>query len=128
MTSWRARDRWPGQRRCAQVAAGLLEEDQSAAQALVDRTTLAQARGGACVGTGLAAMQVLLDAIEMGDLAQDPFAALRGLLARFEEVAACVGPASRQGNLPRVVLEEAPVGHVGIALEGALEVSPRSHS
>ena len=60
-----------------QIVAGLLGEDQSTVQALVDRTTLTQAHGGAYVGTCPAATQVLLDATEMGDLAQDPSETLR---------------------------------------------------
>ena len=82
-------------------------------QALADGTTLAHAHSGAFVWTCLAAAQVLLDAVEMSDLAQDPSATLRGLLARLVEVASCVGPASRQGNIALVFFDKAPVGHVG---------------
>jgi hypothetical protein len=70
-----------------QITAGLLEEDQSTMQALVDRTTLAAAHGVAFSWTGLSAAQVLLDAVEMSDLAQEPSATLRGLFARLVEVA-----------------------------------------
>lgn len=105
-----------------QVAAGLFEEDQSAVQALADRTTLADAHSGAFPWTCPAASQILLDAIEMADLTQDPSATLRGLLARFVEVASHVGPASCQGDIAVVFFDEAPVGHVSIALKGALEV------
>jgi hypothetical protein len=41
--------------------------------------------------TGLAAAQVLLDAVEMSDLTQDPSATLRGLLARLVKVASRMG-------------------------------------
>ena len=105
-----------------QIAAGLFEEDQSAVQALVDRTTLAHAHSGPFPWTCLTAAQVLLDAVEMSDLAQDPSATLRSLFTRLVEVASHVGPASRQGDLARVVSNKAPVGHVGVALQGALEV------
>jgi hypothetical protein len=52
-----------------QIAARLFEEDQSAVQVLADRTTLAQAHSGPFRWTCLAAAQVLLDAVEMSDLA-----------------------------------------------------------
>ena len=58
----------------------------------------------------------------MPDLTQDPSTTLRGLLARLVEVASRVGPASRQGDLVFVSFDKAPVGHIGIALQGALEV------
>ena len=77
-----------------QIAGGLFEENQSAVQALADRTTLAQAHRGAFSWTCPAVAQVLLDAVEMSDLAQDPSAALRSLLAGLVEVASCVGPSS----------------------------------
>ena len=58
----------------------------------------------------------------MPDLAQDPSTTLRCLLARLVEVASRVGPASRQGDIVFVFFDKAPVGHVSIALKGALEV------
>ena len=105
-----------------QIAAGLFEEDQSAVQTLANWTTLAHAHSGAFPWTRPAAAQVLLDAIEMSDLTQDPSTTLRCLLARFVEVASRVGPASGQGNFAFVFSDKAPVGHVSIALQGALEV------
>ena len=66
--------------------------------------------------------KVLLDTVKMADLAQDPSATLRSLLARFVEVASRVGPASRQGDIAFMFFDKAPVGHVSIALKGALEV------
>ena len=105
-----------------QIAARLFEEDQSAVQTLADRTTLAHAHSGAFPWTRRAAAQVLLDTVEMSDLAQDPSTTLRCLLARFVEVASRVGPASGQGNFAFVFSDKAPIGHVGIALQGALEV------
>ena len=105
-----------------QIAAGLFEEDQSAVQALADRTALAHALRSAFPWTCRAAAQVFLDAVKMSDLAQDPSTTLRSLLARLVEVASRVGPASRQGDFARVFFDKAPVGHVGIALQGALEV------
>jgi hypothetical protein len=91
-------------------------------QALADRTTLAQAHSGAFPGTCPVAAQILLDAVEMSDLAQDPSATLRSLLACLVEVASRVGPASRQGDFACVVFDKAPVGYIGVALQGALEV------
>ena len=105
-----------------QIAAGLFEEDQSAVQTLANWTTLAHAHSGAFPWTRPAAAQVLLDAIEMSDLTQDPSTTLRCLLARFVEVASRVGPASGQGNFAFLFSDKAPVGHVGIALQGPLEV------
>jgi hypothetical protein len=80
-----------------QITAGLFEENQSAVQALADRTTLAYAHSGAFSWTGLAAAQILLDTVEMSDLTHDPPARLRGLLARLVEVAPCVGPSTPPG-------------------------------
>ena len=97
-------------------------------QALADRTTLAQAHSGPFPWTCLAAAQVLLDAVEMSDLAQDPSATLRSLFTRLVEVASHVGPASRQGDLARMVFNKAPVGHVGVRIAGCSGSSPRSHS
>ena len=77
-------------------------------QTLADRTTLAHAHSGAFPWTCPAAAQVLLDAVEMSDLAQDPSTTLRGLLARLVEVASRVGPASRQGDIAFVFLTKLP--------------------
>ena len=97
-----------------QIAAGLFEEDQSAVQSLADRTTLARAHSGAFPWTCLAAAQVLLDAVEMADLTQDPSATLRRLLARFVEVAPHMGPASCQGDIAFVSVT--PTAFVEIVL------------
>ena len=51
------------------IAAGLFKEDQSAVQALADRTTLTHAHSRAFVWACLAAAQVFLDAVETPDLA-----------------------------------------------------------
>ena len=90
-------------------------------QAMADGTTLAHAHSAAFPWTCMAAAQVLLDAVEMADLTQDPSATLRSLLARLVEVASHVGPASSQGDIAFVFFEKAPVGHVSIALKGALK-------
>ena len=77
-------------------------------QALADGTALARAHGGALPWTCSAAAQSILDAVEMGDLTQDPSATLRSLLARLVEVAPDMGPASGQGNIACVFFDKAP--------------------
>jgi len=96
-----------------QVMTRLFEDDQSAMQALVDRAALANAHRGAFLWTCPATAQVILDAVEMADLAQDPSATLRGLLSRLVEVASEVGPASSQGNIALVLFDKARIGRIG---------------
>ena len=66
-----------------QITARLFEEDQSTVETLANEPALAAAHGGPFPWTGLAAAQVLLDAVEMSDLTQDPSGTLWSLLARF---------------------------------------------
>ena len=104
-----------------QITARLFEEDQSTVETLANGTALAAAHRGPFPWTCLAAAQVLLDAVEMSDLTQDPSTTLRSLLARLVKVASRMGPASGQVNIARVFFDEAPIGQVGVALESALE-------
>ena len=62
----------------------------------------ASGRGAFC-WTCPAAAKVFLDAVEMSDLAQDPSATLRALLARLVEVASRVGPAYRSQRKKRKI-------------------------
>ena len=59
-----------------QITAGFFEQDQSAVHALENGTALAHALSSAFPWTCPAAAQVLLDAVVMSDLAQDPSATL----------------------------------------------------
>src|SRR5262245_19677780 len=105
-----------------QITTRLFEEDQSMVETLANEPALAAAHGGPFPWTGLAAAQVLLDAVEMSDLTQDPSATLRRLLSRLVQVASRMGPASCQGDLERMFFDEAPIGQIGVALQSAMKV------
>ena len=80
--SWKARSQWLGKSAAGQIAAGVLEEDQSLVQPLANAMTPTEAHCGAYLGPARLRRKVLLNAVEMSNLAQDP-SALCSLLARL---------------------------------------------
>jgi hypothetical protein len=78
------------------MAATGLEFDQGTVDTFLYRTTLPCPFGFPQARPGLVLPQLRLHPVEVGDLAQEPSGAARGLLKGFMELAPCVCPARGQ--------------------------------